>query len=162
MRLDMRLTQRYCCVVIPAPDNDGNLPAGVHQATWDELAFAFGTTPHRKKLLDGLYRAAQQLKRAGCETLYVDGSFVTTKDTPGDFDGCWDPNGVDGSRLDPVLLDFRPGRISQKVKYHGELFPSTERAEAQPPYRTFLDFFQKDKNTDQPKGIIAIDLRRLP
>lgn len=148
--------------MIPTPDSDGNLPAGVHQATWDELAAAFGTTAHRKKLLDGLYRAAQELKRAGCETLYVDGSFVTTKDAPGDFDGCWDPKGVNGSILDPVLLDFRPGRISQKVKYHGELFPSTERAEAQPPYRTFLDFFQKDKNTDQPKGIIAIDLRRLP
>lgn len=148
--------------MVPVPDNDGNLPPGIHQATWDELYVAFGTTDHRKKLLDGLYRAARELKRAGCEVIYVDGSFVTAKDQPDDFDGCWDPKGVNGAILDPVLLDFRPGRIAQKVKYNGELFPSTWRAEAQPPHRTFLEFFQKDKNTDQPKGIIAIDLRRLP
>lgn len=148
--------------MIPKPDSNGNLPPGIHPATWDELSAKFGKSPHRKDLLDGLYRAAQEFKKAGCSTLYVDGSFVTTKDQPDDFDGCWEPTGVNASLLDPILLDFRPGRLAQKVKYKGELFPSTAQAEAQPPHRTFLDFFQKDKNTDQPKGIIAIDLRRLP
>jgi hypothetical protein len=28
--------------------------------------------------------------------------------------------------------------------------------------RTFLEFFQTDKNSGDPKGIIALDLRRLP
>ena len=94
--------------------------------------------------------------------MYLDGSFVTTKDQPADFDGCWDPSGVSGSQLDPVLLDFRPGRLAQKVKYSGELFPSTAQAEAKSPHRTFLEFFQEDKNTGRRKGIISIDLRRLP
>lgn len=148
--------------MIPAPDSDGNLPPGIHQATWAELVGAFGKNPLRAKLLNGLYRAAKELKKAGCKTLYVDGSFVSTKDQPQDFDGCWEPAGVDGAKLDPVLLDFTNRRLAQKVKYSGELFISSLRAELQPPHRTFLDFFQSDKQTGKPKGIIAIDLGRLP
>lgn len=158
----MALTQRYRCVVIPPFDSDGNLPLGIHQATWEEFAATFDTSPYRKPLVDGLYRAAVVFKAAGCSTMYVDGSFVTTKEKPGDYDVCWEPTGVDPSLLDPVFLDFGNKRMSQKLKYGGEFFPSTARAEAAPPYRTFLDFFQVDKNTGKRKGIIALDLRRLP
>lgn len=147
--------------MIPELDSDGNLPPGIHDATWDEISAAFGQNPLRQKLLKGLLEAARALKRAGCSTLYIDGSFVTTKDHPRDFDGCWEPAGVDPAKLDPVLLDFTNRRFAQKVKYGGELFVSSSRAEAQPPHRTFLDFFQTDKSTGQPKGIIALDLRRL-
>jgi len=160
--LDIDLTQQYRCVVIPVADPDGNLPPGIHSASWVEVVTALGSNKVRTDLLTGLYRAAKALQIAGCTTLYVDGSFVSTKQYPSDFDGCWEPAGVDGSKLDPVLLDFRHGRLAQKIKYRGELFISSSRAEAQPPHRTFLDFFQTDKNTGKPKGILAIDLRRLP
>jgi hypothetical protein len=148
--------------VIPAFDDQGNLPPGIHRATWNELAAAFSGTPQRQRLVEGLYRAARALKTAGCSTLYVDGSFVTTKRKPADFDGCWEPSGVDPARLDPVLLEFADRRLAQKRQFGGELFPSTFRAEGAPPFRTFLDFFQCDKNTGARKGIIAIDLRSLP
>lgn len=147
--------------MIPECDTDGNLPPGIHRATWEEVDKAFGTNSVRMQLLSGLYRAAKELQKAGCSTLYIDGSLVTTKDHPGDFDGCWEPAGVDAEKLDPVLLDFRAKRLAQKVKYGGELFVSSARAEAEPPHRTFLEFFQTDKITGQPKGIIALDLRRL-
>jgi len=148
--------------VIPEPDADGKLPRGIHHASWEEFAAAFGKGPHRSRLLAGLYRAAQVLKAAGGSTLYIDGSFVSTKEHPGDFDACWEPAGVVASKLDPVLLDFANGRLAQKVKYGGELFPSSARAESQPPHRTFLEYFQRDQHTGKSKGIIAIDLRRLP
>jgi hypothetical protein len=147
--------------MIPGRDSSGNLPPGIHHATWSEVAEAFGTNPIRKRLLAGLYRAAMELRRAGCSTLYIDGSLVTEKEFPGDFDGCWEPAGVNAATLDPVLLDFKHRRLAQKIKYGGELFISSARAESQPPQRTFLDFFQTDKNTGQPKGIIALNLRRL-
>lgn len=123
---------------------------------------AFGINPRRVGLLGGLRRAAEALKVAGCRTLYVDGSFVPAKDQPGDFDGCWDPRGVDPSKLDPVLMDFSNARFAQKVKYGGELFPSSSVAEDLPPRRVFLNFFQCDKRTGNPKGIIALDLRGMP
>jgi len=148
--------------VIPGFDNFGNLPPGIHRASWQEVQARFGIDPHRNRLLSGLRRALLLLARAGCDTAYLDGSFVTSKTTPDDFDACWEMNNVDISRLqfeEPVLLDFSNRRAAQKVKFGGELFPA--QAQANPAGALFLDFFQCDKNTGDPKGIIAIDLRSL-
>jgi hypothetical protein len=147
---------------VPIPDIDratGNLPPGIHQGTWEELAGAFGSTAQRRALLEGLLRALSELRRAGCRRAYIDGSFVTAKDVPGDFDGCWDPEGVDPDVLEPTLLDFTDRRAAQKAKYGGELFIATESADA--AESRFLDFFQRDKRTGEPKGIVALDLGGL-
>jgi len=148
--------------MIPALDADGNLPAGIHPVTWAELVAHCGLNPHRRRLLSGLRRAAEFLKSAGCSTLYVDGSFVTTKSAPSDFDGCWERAGVNLFRLlaaDPVLLTFANRRLAQKTKYFGELFPadSVEGGSG----LTFLNFFQRDKDTGLQKGILALDLGSL-
>jgi hypothetical protein len=42
----------------------------------------------------------------------------------------------------------------------GELFPV--EATAEPSGTTFLDYFQRDRETGQPKGIIAIDFGGSP
>jgi hypothetical protein len=148
---------------MPIPDLDrsiGNLPPGVHDATWDELVAAFGSSSRRKELLDGLFRALSALKAAGCTRAYIDGSFVTVKEAPGDFDGCWEAAGVDPDLLDSVLLDFAPPRDAQKAKYGGELFIANSAAD--PAGKAFIDFFQTDKTTGVRKGIVAIDLGGLP
>lgn len=119
----------------------------------------FGTTPRRLKLIEGLRKALQSLLGAGCRTAYIDGSFVTAKEVPGDFDACWDPLGVDGNQLDPVLLDFSNRRAVQKEKFGGELFPSSALADL--AGSTFLEFFQVDKATGEAKGIVAIDLQKV-
>ncbi|HSS52714.1 MAG TPA: hypothetical protein VLX28_27550 [Thermoanaerobaculia bacterium] len=145
--------------MIPPFDAAGNLPPGIHWASWDEVAERFGTSQVRIELLDGLKRALRSLLEAGCRTLYVDGSFVTSKEVPGDFDACWDPQDVDGDRLEPVLLDFTNRRAAQKAEYRGELFPSVSFAD--PAGNTFLEFFQIDRRTGEPKGIVAIDLKKV-
>lgn len=88
--------------------------------------------------------------------MYLDGSFVSDKDLPGDYDACWEASGVDPALLDPVLLDFSNRRAAQKRKYRGELFPAAVAAE--PGGTRFLDYFQRDRVTREPKGIVAIDL----
>ena len=70
----------------------------------------------------GLREAMQSLKNAGCRTVYIDGSFVTDKEIPGDFDACWEEAWVDPLKLDPVLLTFADGRAAQKAKYLGSCF----------------------------------------
>src|SRR4051794_17299243 len=142
-------------------DSDGNLPAGVHELTWEEVVVRFGWNERRKYLLDGLKRALDALKAAGCSRAYIGGSFVTAKEEPGDFDGCWELNNVDPAKLDPVLRDCRFPRSAQKIKYYGEMFPASAPAQ-RATMKTFLDFFQTDKNTGSSKGIVAIDVRRLP
>lgn len=146
--------------MIPPFSADGNLPSGIHSLDdWEEFARRFGTTPQRQTLVQGLHAALRALQSAGCEQVYVDGSFITQKDTPGDYDGCWDPRNVDPSKLDPVLTTFDRGRATQKAKYGGELFPAT--AIANHAGDTYLKFFQQDKATGQSKGIVAINLRTI-
>ena len=145
--------------MIPEFDPTGNLPPGIHKATWNEIFTRFGVTPWRRELLRGLRAALDALQAAGCQMVYIDGSLVTSKLRPGDFDGCWEEKGIDFAVLDPVLLDFQQGRMAQKVKFGGELFPASSSAD--PEDHTFWDFFQIDKNTGRPKGIIALDLGGL-
>jgi uncharacterized protein DUF6932 len=145
--------------VLPSFDFDGNLPPGIHHASWDEIVTRFATNSRRRQLLGGFLDALRSLKRAGCRTEYLDGSFVTAKELPGDFDACWEIAGVDAGRLDPELLDFGDRRAAQKARYGGELFPAETAAE--PAGTTFLDYFQRDRETGQRKGIVAIDLGAL-
>ncbi len=140
---------------IPPFNSDGNLPPGVHWATWQDFATRFGTTPHRQQLLKGLKSALDSLSKAGCQVVYIDGSFVTGKENPNDFDGCWDVTGVDLDLLDPILRNFDNKRAAQKAKYLGEFFPA--QGEADGAGRTFLEFFQTDRN-GKAKGIVGIDL----
>ena len=107
----------------------------------------------------GLRAALENLKGAGCRTVYINGSFVTRKRVPNDFDVCWEEDGVDPVALDPVLLTFDPGRTTQKAKYWGKLFPASVISSA--GGLSFLEFFQTDKETGKPKGIVAIDLGGL-
>jgi hypothetical protein len=147
--------------VIPVFDEQGNLPPGVHIAEWQEVKETFGFSERRISLLERVYEALTNLKGAGCQTAYLDGSFVSSKESPGDIDVCYDPRGIVGARLDPVFLDFSNLRAAQKAKYGCEFFPSSATASLNPRL-TYLEFFQKDKYTEEAKGIIALELRRLP
>jgi uncharacterized protein DUF6932 len=75
-------------VTIPPFTDSGNLPEGIHDATWDEIVEGFGTNERRRELLEGLQRALDSLRAAGCRRAYVDGSFVTANEEPNDFDAC--------------------------------------------------------------------------
>ncbi len=145
--------------MIPEFDENGNLPPGVHFCEWEEFVDRFGTSDLRLRLMRGLQMAMQQLKAAGCRTIYINGSFVTSKSDPGDFDACWDWEDVDINYLRreaPKLLNFYD-RAGQKAKYKGEIFRADQ------PVGDYglisLEFFQRDRNLNA-KGIIAIDLLR--
>ena len=145
--------------MIPSFDENGLLPPGIHWAAWDEFLQRFGTSSWRLRLARGVRAAIENLKNAGCLTVYINGSFVTAKDVPNDFDACWEEAGVDPTVLDPVLLTFDPGRVTQKAKYLGKLFPASAIADGDG--FSFVEFFQTDKDTGGPKGIVAIDLGDL-
>ena len=132
------------------------LPPGIHQAGLDDVEAIFATNAWRRDLFDGLVDAAGRLRSAHCPTIYLDGSYVTGKPKPRDFDACWDPTGVDRTKLDPVFLDFENGRVVQKAAFKGEFFPSSARSTD--ISGTFLEFFQLDRFTGKKKGIVSISL----
>lgn len=144
-------------VVIAPHQSNGLLEPGVHWiAKKVRLVELFGANGHRRQLLNGFFEAALLLRQAGCSMVFLDGSFVTTKEFPNDFDCCWDTEGVALEELDPVFLDFSNCRARQKAKFGGEFFPTRARAKA--PWTTFFEFFQMDKHTGSPKGIVGINL----
>ncbi len=145
--------------MIPEFDENGNLPLGVHFCTWEEFVERFGTTELRLRLIRGLKMAMEDLWKAGCRILYINGSFVTTKEDPADFDACYENETVDIDYLRihaPKLLNYYD-RATQKAKYKGEIFPSNQ------PVGDYglnsFEFFQRDRLRNK-KGIIAIDLVR--
>ena len=97
---------------------------------------------------------------AGCGRLYLDGSYVTGKPIPGDYDVCWDPVGVIGRLLPPVFRDFSNGRAAQKAAYGGEFFPSS--AVSNTVGKTFLEFFQNERFSGKRKGILEVELTTDP
>ena len=110
-------------------------------------------------MIDGLELVMTQLKAAGCRTIYINGSFVTSEPEPNDFDACYDRETVDMDHLRvnaPRLFNYSD-RNAQKAKYKGEIFPSDQ------PVGNYGDnsfeFFQKDRR-HRKKGIIAIDIMR--
>ncbi len=146
--------------MIPAFDPvTGNLPAGEHVASWHEMLDRYGYTPWRLRLLAGMREALGLLKLAGCARAWIDGSFVTGKELPGDYDACWDADGVDFDLVDDRLLTFDRGRATQKSAFLGELFLADGRAD--PQGTLFRDFFQTDRD-GQRKGIVVIELKGLP
>jgi hypothetical protein len=135
------------------------LPPGLHVATLDEIRVSFAINVRRRELFDGLILASASLSSAGCSRIHLDGSYVTGKPIPGDYDACWDPAGVDPKRLDPVFRDFSNHRAAQKAKFKGEFFPSSMR---NTPTQPFLDFFQTERFTGMRKGIITVLLSSDP
>jgi hypothetical protein len=145
--------------MLPEGDSTtGYLPPGIHKALWGEVTARFAANGHRSRLIGGLLAALLNLRGAGCRFVLLDGSFVSQKELPQDYDATWDTVGVDPKRLDPILLDFSNGRAAMKSKYLGELFPATAAAAPGVLYR---DFFMTDRN-GVPKGVIHIDLGSLP
>ena len=140
----------------------GNLPPGIHQAAWDEVQSRYGTTSVRRVQLSGLRHALEILREAGCRRAYIDGSFVTVKQTPNDFELCWELSDVNLDlleQLEPALLDWSDRRAAQKARFGGELFVAESGAD--PWGTTYLSFFQHDRITGKSKGIVAMDLGEL-
>src|SRR5258708_5999315 len=145
--------------MIPEWSNNGDLPPGVHFASWPEIEARLAFNPRRRRLLGGFREACELLRKAGCRLAYLDGSFVTTKEQPRDFDACWDIKHVDDEALHPVFWDFSQGRAAQKRRFFGEFFPAQLPEGA--TGRAFVEFFQTNPLTGARKGIVAIRLRQV-
>lgn len=143
--------------MIPAFTKDGYLPPGIHMADLLEFEQRFAYTFWRKQLFANLCRLMNDLKAIGCTSIYVDGSFTTTKRVPGDMDICWEDSGINYALAEiamPILFDFANKRRNQQARYNTDIFPAHFIADHL--NTLYIDFFQKDKATGNPKGIIQL------
>jgi hypothetical protein len=128
---------------IPAFDHRGLLPEGVHDAdNWRAVEGAFAFNPYRAELLVRMrefIRVELDLVASGLD-LVIGGSFVTSKDHPGDID-CTVLFPVDqiqarGAAFQLLMQDGRKGRIWQT--YRVEVYPTI----CTPGASDFTEFFQ--------------------
>ena len=127
---------------------------------WGSFVARFGWSNRRRFLIGGMYRALSNLKQAGCGAAIVDGSFVSKKDEPGDYDLAFDPVGVNGSLVDPILLRHDDQRKAMKAKYFGDIFPWGAAA-CSKTRLIYRDFFQSDRS-GIAKGVVLLNVKQLP
>lgn len=137
----------------------GRLPDGIHPMTIPVVSAAFGWNSHRRELVTAMAAAFADLKAFGCDTVWLDGSFVTDKPEPGDYDAVFEHRTMDlaAARIAlPELFDRSPHRPAMKARFKGDLLPNVVELASN---RLFIDFFQQDKeHPGHTKGIVTIDL----
>ena len=146
--------------MLPAFDARGNLPPGIHAASWETVVARFGASPERRLLLVQLRVALVALAAAGCRRAWLDGSFVGDVERrfgrpPGDVDVGWDLAGGDLRRLAalaPALHPLRGSREERRRRFGGDYV-----AVAAPLEIGVLAGFQRDRE-GRPKGIVLLRL----
>ena len=134
------------------------LPAGDHEATLDEVEQAFGSsTFKRRELMKGLRDVVGKLRELGVETIWVDGSFVSSKERPGDVDVIYvRPDGAD-TTLWGLLAPARRDAAMKYFRCHLWEYPSYGKHAGGTP-KTIKQFFETDDD-DVPKGHIVLRSR---
>ncbi len=141
----------------------GKLPCGIHTLTWQEFSKRFAYNPHRQKLLRGLLKGIRLLQSVGCHSIYIGGSFVTTKEFPSDVDVIWESSDMSFervARVTPVFMEDEPGCPYQKHHFNAEFYPSECRESISG--LSLLEFFQCDFEQGRRRGIVRIDITFIP
>ncbi len=143
---------------IPAFRVDGWLPPGHHPATWEEIIIAFGGSEgsRRVRLTQSLLDLRDQLHMLGVPgKLLLDGSYVSAKSEPGDFDVLLiGPDDIQVRKdADSSLARLLDAEVAEKVRGYS-LFYIPANSPAAALLMTFWDM-SKDGVT---KGVIEVEI----
>ncbi len=143
--------------MIPELTREGLLPPGRHEATLGEIRRRFGVgTPVRVRLMKGLEAVLRLARKMEATVLYLDGSFVTDKKEPGDWDAVLlVPAGARIGSKEALLL---ANRQEIRKRIGGDLFTvSVEDPEV--PAHYVERVFVRDRE-GRPKGLAVLKLAR--
>ena len=104
-------------------------------------------------------RLIRHLRSVNCKSHFVNGSFVTIKEKPNDYDACWNVVGVKFEQIDPILLHAdEAGKQAMQRKYGGDIRP--DQFSPTELDGTYLEFFQLDRD-GSAKGIVELSLMEI-
>lgn len=144
----------------------GPLPVGEHEQSWKDVCDLFGFTSHRAYLLGLLHKVCIILRNAGVQHIWLNGSFVTSKKRPGDYDISYELTEEVFDRLpdDPFKLvnadtkltgmfggDIRAEPMPGGGLYHKDLFPNV-----------FGHMHKGESVEGVKKGIVKLILETVP
>ncbi|HXG67302.1 MAG TPA: hypothetical protein VNO70_19520 [Blastocatellia bacterium] len=146
---------------IPASDENGFLPPGVHDCSLEEVRERFGAfqmSDQRCRLFEKLNAFIQDVRFTGIVTaIVIDGSFVTDKHTPNDIDLILILSGEYNFHDDPGVMEYNI-LSSRRVRsrYGFDIFVARENSRE---YGEYLEFFQQARG--QPgsrKGVLRVEV----
>lgn len=141
--------------MIPQFTSEGFLPPGRHQADWREFFNRYVTNDRRVKLADSMQQFMNLLGFANCSEVRIGGSYVTSKATPGDFDGVWMVAGADRDKV-PMELDY--SIAAQPEIFGGSIVPEDHQYTDIGMMIAAIETSKKN----EPVGIVCLDPRQVP
>lgn len=142
---------------IPEFREDGWLPNGHHPADWEEIVVRFGGRPgsRREQLTAKLSQLREALHAAGVPgTILLDGSYISEKPEPGDFDILLiGPADVQARKdAEPSLRSLLDASMAEEQGY--SLFFIPEDSPAREMLSTLWDFSKEGA----AKGVVELTL----
>lgn len=133
--------------MIPAFDENGYLPPGVHRATIDEVESRFGLSSELRKVqMESLCWLMELVRRSGVSRLIVNGSFATD---------VYEPNDVDCALL--IGPGFPREQAAEDELIAGLPFLDINLMDEADFELLVAQFFATDRNA-VPKGVVEIIL----
>jgi len=154
--------EREIQMVLPDFRDDGWLPTGHHAAIWQEVALRFGgeQDSRRAAVLFSLLQWRDAVRaKAMAGMVILDGSFVSRKEVPGDFDlvFLYDEAAEERVRADPearALIDYQRCR---EMGFLGDIFALPASLQKFSPQLSGLSMFDFDRQ-GTAKGVVEVML----
>ena len=146
---------------LPALREDGWLPEGHHETTWEEIVAAFGGGPGspRAGVLARLLEWRDAARSKGLTgRIMLDGSFISRKPVPGDFDLIFVYDEATEALLnrDPEAQNLIDYSRCKEAGY-GDVFSMSAVMVREHPAFCRTDLFDTDKS-GRPKGVVEVSL----
>jgi len=144
-------------MALPPFRADGWLPSGHHAATWEDVFVRFGGTQENRRALltERLRQLCDDLRACGVTgTLLLDGSYISAKAEPGDFDLLLiAPANIQVQKdANPSLTDLLDAEASERRGY--SLFYIPENS----PAREMLRGLWNVSKEGVEKGVVEVQL----
>lgn len=139
--------------MIPEFNKYGNLPAGIYKSSMTCIKKIFGTNSEKRILSFDKFRNFLELLspfKKNIKRIVLDGSFVTSKESPGDIDCIMIIE--NNFRFTPEIVEKL---CDSKKLYNIHLFVFEEKNTER--YRDILNIFSKDRDL-KPKGLVEVIL----
>ena len=149
-------------MALPDFREDGWLPEGHHAATWQEIAVCFGGEPDSRRavILSSLLRWRDAVRAKRLSGLVIlDGSFISRKDAPGDFDlvFCYEEASEVILRTDPDARTLTDYQVCRSLGFLGDVFALPASLQSLSPALGGLSMFDFDRR-GIPKGVVEVRL----
>ena len=144
--------------MLPAINEKGNLPIGIHLATEDEVLARFATSTARRQWLGDRLRSLLALARltGKLERVYLWGSFVTGKASPNDLDMLLVVAEDFSLEAVPAQCQVLFDHAHARIQFSADLFWTKSNMD-QSMLKLWLATYQIGKDFNR-RGIVEVDL----